>query len=68
MKKAIAVLFAVAVLAVGVLAAEKALYKTSRLSLGDVAISCHDGRAPTIQKMSDERVVIVSCRLGRNQD
>ena len=70
MRKIIAALFAVLLFTVAGFAAEraKALYKASRLSIGDVAISCDDGRAPTVKPMEGRPFVIVSCPLGRNQD
>ncbi len=62
MKKAIAVLFAVAIL--GALAAgdtPKPVYKTTRLSLNDVAVSCKTGKRPLVDTKTDGSYVVITC-------
>lgn len=44
------------------------LYRTHKLSIGDVMITCTDGRKPTAKVLENAPVVLVSCPLGRNQD
>jgi len=46
----------------------KALYRTHRLNIGTVEVSCDDGRAPSVVTPAGTHIVIVSCPLGRNQE
>ena len=62
MKKAAAVLFAIVVL--GALAAgdtSKPVYKTTRLSLNDVAVSCKTGKPPLVDTKTDGSYVVITC-------
>lgn len=37
-------------------------YKTTRITPGDVLVSCKDGSQPKVKVLDDGRMVIVSCQ------
>ena len=44
------------------------LYRTHKISIGDVAVECTSGRKPSVRQLEGPPVVIVSCPVGRNQE
>jgi hypothetical protein len=62
MKKAIAVLFCLGVLA-GAVAAERepTVYKTTKLSSSDVLVTCKNGAEVQVKPLAKEKAVILSC-------
>jgi hypothetical protein len=69
MRKAIAVLFAVAVLAIGVRATERLVHrvKVTQVNEWQAIVSCRNGRAPSLNPNAVAGVVIVSCE-GREEE
>ena len=62
MRKALLVLLVVAVVAIGASGdTPKPVYKTTKLSLNDVAISCKTGNRPLVNTKTDGTYVVVTC-------
>lgn len=43
----------------------KNLYKATKLSVGDVIVSCTDGGKPAVHQLENAPAVIISCPVGQ---
>ena len=67
MKKRAFLLAGLLAFAVGAYATERAanMYKTHKLAINSVLVSCNDEREPVVKKLENGPFVIITCQAGQ---